>query len=548
VILQDDIIVQPRIYVEGLQPSPISTRFATEDWVNLHFQPIIDENNKLDYSLLSGDVPIGGGGISSIVRPNGTEFTNTDNSVTISYAGTSSNAAGIVWTATSYGLSVTNGNIRIQPASTAEISAKTQGYKPIVPSTINFAVGDALSGTNHIIFTDAGLSAAQETLGIDKKQDLITSSAMLDASYLSGDLPSSMIPVRDVQVRDTGNTWYSCVTNGIAQLPLASSTRTGVVAAHFNMGFDMYGSYLKIKKASDNNILNRGTSTGTNQPYENCPIVPNNLNFAVSATLSDPKHIVFSDEALLVAQETLGIDKKQDLIDEANNLDYSLISGAPVCLTGITLVNGAATVTNHVVTISPATTTKWGLCRPAVAYGTQQDANRLYLVKATDAEIAARTQQYKPIVPNNLNYAVADALSGTNKINFPDNSLSGLKDAIGATGEIPGSGIITLTQGGVTKGTFNVNQSTNQTIEFDAGGGGGTGGVTYDEIYTTDTTLSALHGNSYFWNVGDQDVTLYAENLPNLDYDIPVDVNLSGGTVTLERNHPRRKLHQQLHA
>ena len=35
---------------------------------------------------------------------------------------------------------------------------------------------------------------------------------------------------------------------------------------------------------------------------------------------------------------------------------------------------------------------------------------------------------------------------------------------------------ITITQGGVTKGTFTLNQSTNQTIELDAGGGGGGGG------------------------------------------------------------------------
>lgn len=36
-----------------------------------------------------------------------------------------------------------------------------------------------------------------------------------------------------------------------------------------------------------------------------------------------------------------------------------------------------------------------------------------------------------------------------------------------------GNGTITLTQGGVTKGTFTTNQSGNTTIDLDAGGGGG---------------------------------------------------------------------------
>ena len=45
---------------------------------------------------------------------------------------------------------------------------------------------------------------------------------------------------------------------------------------------------------------------------------------------------------------------------------------------------------------------------------------------------------------------------------------------------------ITFTQGGTTKGTITLNQSSNQTIAFDAGGGGG--GGTVDQIYNSTST------------------------------------------------------------
>lgn len=102
-------------------------------------------------------------------------------------------------------------------------------------------------------------------------------------------------------------------------------------------------------------------------------------------------------------------------------------------------------------------------------------------------------------------------------------------------GSTPGSGIITIAQGGAIKGTFNVNQSTDQTINLDAGGGGA-GDMLYNRIYSSDTILTAFHDCSYFWALQDQDATLYIEPpmlLQHSDYDIPIDINLSGSTVTL---------------
>jgi len=59
-----------------------------------------------------------------------------------------------------------------------------------------------------------------------------------------------------------------------------------------------------------------------------------------------------------------------------------------------------------------------------------------------------------------------------------------------------GNGTITITQGGVTKGTFTANQSSNSTIELDAGGGGGTTYTEGDAIDLTNNIISVKYDNN----------------------------------------------------
>ena len=67
--------------------------------------------------------------------------------------------------------------------------------------------------------------------------------------------------------------------------------------------------------------------------------------------------------------------------------------------------------------------------------------------------------------------------SGNNRygITMPDSSAWGADRVLATTADIPAvptvnDSTITFTQGGVTKGSFSLNQATNQTIELDAGG------------------------------------------------------------------------------
>ena len=63
---------------------------------------------------------------------------------------------------------------------------------------------------------------------------------------------------------------------------------------------------------------------------------------------------------------------------------------------------------------------------------------------------------------------------------------------IATTDQIPtvGNGTITITQGGVSKGTFTTNQSGNTTIDLDAGGGGGSSYTAGTGIDITNDTIS----------------------------------------------------------
>ena len=60
--------------------------------------------------------------------------------------------------------------------------------------------------------------------------------------------------------------------------------------------------------------------------------------------------------------------------------------------------------------------------------------------------------------------------SKTATVEYVDSAISGKADLSAV-----GNATITLTQGGVTKGTFTTNQSANATIDLDAGGGGSIG-------------------------------------------------------------------------
>lgn len=108
-------------------------------------------------------------------------------------------------------------------------------------------------------------------------------------------------------------------------------------------------------------------------------IVPANLNAAVKAALSDTNRISdMTDEEKTAAREVIGASGEVNLTDYVKNTDYASTSKAGIIRigAGFKIVNGTT----------------------------------IYPLMATDTDIDARTNEYEPIVPANLDYAVRSVI------------------------------------------------------------------------------------------------------------------------------------------
>ena len=88
------------------------------------------------------------------------------------------------------------------------------------------------------------------------------------------------------------------VEDGKVALPIGSANNAGLFKTSLAHGITSYKDELRINPAGVSNIDSRGTSK---------PIAPSNLNYAVTAALTDAKHIVLTSEQQATAKEVLGI-------------------------------------------------------------------------------------------------------------------------------------------------------------------------------------------------------------------------------------------------
>lgn len=183
------------------------------------------------------------------------------------------------------------------------------------------------------------------------------------------------------------------------------------------------------------------------------------------------------------------LNGKQATITSTNKLDYGLISNTPTI----------PTVNNGVLTISQNGTSKG-------SFSANQSGNTSINLSGENNVIEAITFNGNVATITNKTAAITTTIP---TVNDPK---------------------ITITQGGTSKGSFTLNQSTSATIALDAGGGGGD--FTLPEVHTSATELTVSAGNSYFWELSDVDATLSCTTIADKDYDIPIDISISSSTIT----------------
>lgn len=102
---------------------------------------------------------------------------------------------------------------------------------------------------------------------------------------------------KDVQINGT-----SIVQDGVANIPLASTTQHGLIKAGVSGGLYVTNGTAYIHSANNGEIDSRGTS------YK--PISPKNLDYAVMKALTEPKTHTWTEDEKSLARETLGAVSK----------------------------------------------------------------------------------------------------------------------------------------------------------------------------------------------------------------------------------------------
>lgn len=287
------------------------------------------------------------------------------------------------------------------------------------------------------------------------------------------------VPVQDVQVNGV-----SVLANGVANVPIASSSY-GVVKVNTSGGIKMMSGYLTTMAATDNDI-----QTGLNY-YR--PIVPGNLHTATfyglakasgDTTQSQSSNTVsnYTDTAKEKIQSMLGIS--QMLAPENPNLVASqayaigdvfttngklykataaIAADAAIITDGASAnceetnlisenikdvqVNGTSMVANGVANIPIASSNNLGAVYTNTNYGIgTNSAGRLYTQKASSTQIKGGSQDFNPIVALNQHesafYGLAKAAGDTTQSQsdnavgtYTDEAKAAIKSMIGVNVE-----------------------------------------------------------------------------------------------------------------
>ena len=128
-----------------------------------------------------------------------------------------------------------------------------------------------------------------------------------DATVTAENIQSALgyAPVKDVQVAGA-----SVLTDGVADVPIASATRAGVVSipTPVDSGIWNDNGSLKISYATDAEISRRVGFRKT--------IVCTNLDTAVKAAMCDGKGTAWTSAEQKTARDRMGVDKPYELIEE----------------------------------------------------------------------------------------------------------------------------------------------------------------------------------------------------------------------------------------
>lgn len=140
-------LIGDNLYIKQMWIDEEETKRQPDYWI----AEVLEEPNELGYYYEISDLGVEHPDLTNVVK-------NTD------YA--NSQVGGVVKVSSIYGVSTSNNILRTILATNTEIDDKTNQYKPIVPSNLDYAVKSVVGG--HITLTQAEYDALVEAGTIDE--------------------------------------------------------------------------------------------------------------------------------------------------------------------------------------------------------------------------------------------------------------------------------------------------------------------------------------------------------------------------------------------
>lgn len=133
------------------------------------------------------------------------------------------------------------------------------------------------------------------------------------------ELPSG---VEDVQIDGT-----SIVENGIAEIPMMGTEKSGLIQFKGGYGLQLIGNYLLVRGATETEITNR---TGSRSPI----LANSTLDYAVKAAMCDGKGVAWTADEQAAARERMGVISEDDfeLITTVNPSKEEIVSSISIDL------------------------------------------------------------------------------------------------------------------------------------------------------------------------------------------------------------------------
>ncbi len=196
--------------------------------------------------------------------------------------------------------------------------------------------------------------------------------------------------------------------DAVGKTDYGNESTHGIIKASPACGTFTNDGILNIRRADNSDIDTK------EQKYR--PIVPANLDYAIKSGMTT-NSLEWTDEEKTAARTQ---------IDAVGKSDYASLSNHGI----VKVLNSAGTFCNEGI---------------------------IYLYKALESDIDAKEQKYRPIVPNNLDYAVKKALTDS-KIEWTEEEQANAKTLLGTLETYPAGGTFN------SNGNIMIRKATNEEI------------------------------------------------------------------------------------